>query len=215
MLSGLIKIARKNKKLALELVQTLKEANLGNLSDYVNSDNWEVFFFTYMETGYTGFYCFQETGVDYRVFEALGNTVVMSGDVRFSYKTDKPNWKETIAPKVETLIQKDFASSIDLPFKKGEILLGQWSYNMTFGNFYRVLKCTPSRVTLQPLEKQVVGRDGYGEPQVSPTPVPAGKAFVRKIEDSIFKRGHKVVLIRNHELAEVWNGKPFQENHTD
>lgn len=198
-----------------------KKANrLENLSDFAESKDWELFVFKHAETDYTCFYqkdtydLSLKNKITYYVFEPFTDAPVLKGSIEMG-----KSWRDGFWATVEAAIQKDFASSVVLPFKKGSIVCCQWAGS--YVDFYRVLKCSASRVTLQPLENlpvmamRIKDPGGFGSENArtvmpSRNPDPKGKIITRSFYDF---RGEYHVKITKHQIGVPWDGEPKWEDY--
>lgn len=226
MLYDLCKSARKSKGLARELSQVLKEASLVRVEELSSSSKWLVFEFELDKVNYTGFYnpwdlnaAFNNL-IPYHIFELFSSeyrdTPVLSGEVKVNLKRPgKAGDRKALEAKIEASIKKDFIDSIHLPFKKGEILFARFVHGMTIYQFYRVLRCSASRVWLQGLEKENLWYkdDDTMMPMVAPTRMldgdPIQKGFSK--EDASERR----VRVEGRTYARPWDGNPRLERHDD
>lgn len=101
---------------------------------------------------------------------------------------------------------------------KGQILICSWGYSMILHDFVEVLKETPKTLLVRMLEKQTVGGDGYGRPEVKPAePLRPYVYYGKETIIRLYKDGDNWFTKKNgyYQSYKLWDGKAKTEDHND
>lgn len=131
------------------------------------------------------------------------------GDMEKAGKARKLSFSEL---KTKIGLKEDAAH----PFKVGDILHCRWGSSMVLHDFYIVQKVSDKGVVIQQLVKVTVGGDGW-RPMVQPngTQVDPREKPMQKRVSTNYRGAYTVKIGDSMGWAELWDGKPHQEDHLD